>query len=181
MKKIEDILNIADIKSVITKNIEYPKDKAFLMANEISYKSVKKIRDSQKLLPLKNEQKLRVFIPDITPVSDWVLFEPEWYNPVKMANLITGRNDSEIIMTSLETGKNYDLTSSTETNIVVLYNATDKKGQREILEQINKLTERVIVIIVHNFWDQELIPQQATIIETSGFRISQLKGVRQFL
>jgi beta-N-acetylhexosaminidase len=196
LERIEKILIKGDIERVLENknNFRDPKlsgKKMFIkIAGKIAEKSVKLLRDPLNLLPLKKEDNIRLFIPDVTPIAHWTLFESIWTEPQALAELLVPQNTFSYFKVPLNDSINYEkvyknmllLDKDRETiDILVLFNATDKNGQRQILEFLSDHSKNLIVIIVHNFHDIKLINENTTLIDTSGFRISQLEAAAKII
>ncbi len=182
LARIDKIITQADIAQVLPSAQDW--QPATLLAETIARAAVRVVRDPQGWLPVKLPA--RLYLPDVTPVADWVLFEPCWFDANAMANLL-GIPTAEINTTSLQ--KLTDLTadestcdaSNCITNILILYDAIRYPGQQQVLDALAQSGQPLVVVIVRNPWDVEQVPAGMTVVDAAGFRSPQLRAVGQVL
>ncbi|MEN9216624.1 MAG: glycoside hydrolase family 3 N-terminal domain-containing protein [Gloeomargarita sp. HHBFW_bins_162] len=96
LTRIAKITTQADIAQVLPPTQDW--QPAELLAEAITQAAVRVVRDPQGWLPV--QLPVRLYLPDVTPVADWVLFEPCWFDANAMKNLL-GIPTAEVITTFL--------------------------------------------------------------------------------
>jgi len=190
LQRMEHLMTQADIAQVLPPSQDW--QPATLLAAEIAQAAVRVVRNPQGWLPV--PEPVRLYLPDVTPVADWVLFEPCWFAPTQMADLL-GVPTAEIVMTFLDattartsTGEAGDTKAGDDcaadvltTNVLILYDALRYPGQRRVLEALAHKGQPLVVVLVRNPGDAHLVPAGVTVVDATGFRSSQLRQVGRLL
>jgi beta-N-acetylhexosaminidase len=190
LQRIAHLMSQADIAQVLPPTQDW--QPATLLAAEIAQAAVRVVRDPQGWLPVK--WPVRLYLPDVTPVADWVLFEPCWFAPAQMADLL-GVPTAEIVITFLDAtractsvGEAGDIQAGNDcaadvltTNVLILYDALRYPGQQQVLEELAHQGQPLVVVLVRNPGDVHLVPAGVTVVDAAGFRSPQVQQVGRVL
>jgi beta-N-acetylhexosaminidase len=141
------------------------------VANEIAEKSITLVRDEQKYLPIKlaAEKKIAVIIPtpkDLTPADTSSYIQPRLAECIRAhhaptdefkISLAPSSQESELL---LEQMRNYDLI------VMGTINAYSEEKQAELVRQLLKLDQPVIVVAMRLPYDLAAFPQASTYLCT---------------
>ncbi|MEO0309799.1 MAG: glycoside hydrolase family 3 N-terminal domain-containing protein, partial [Gloeomargarita sp. DG02_3_bins_56] len=177
LARIAKMIEQADVAQVLPATGAW--QPAELLAAAITQAAVRVVRDPQGWLPVRLP--VRLYLPDVRPVADWVLFEPCWFATEAMKEVL-GLPTAAVVTTFLQepTVLPADLDACT-TNILILYDAIRYPGQRQVLAALAQAGQPLIVVIVRNPWDEAQIPPEITVMDATGFRAPQLRRVGQLL
>ncbi|APB33434.1 Beta-glucosidase-related glycosidase Glycosyl hydrolase family 3 N terminal domain protein [Gloeomargarita lithophora Alchichica-D10] len=177
LARIDKIVAQADIAQVLPSTQAW--QPATLLAENIARAAVRVVGDPQGLLPV--QWPVRLYLPDVTPVADWVLFESCWFAPSQMADLL-GIPTAEIVTTSLQEATVLNFIGDNRiTNILILYDAIRYPGQQYMLDRLAQTGQLLVVVLVRNPWDAQRVPAGVTVIDAAGFRSPQLAQVGRLL
>ena len=182
LQRIERLLAQADIAQVLPPTQDW--QPATLLAEQIAQAAARVVRDPQGWLPVR--QPVRLYLPDVTPVADWVLFEPCWFDPEAMAALL-GIPTAETVMTALHTQDSCTsagvggVTNGFATNVLILYDGLRYAGQQQVLDALAQEGQPLVVVLVGNPEDVRWVPAGVTVVDATGFRSPQLRQVGRLL
>jgi beta-N-acetylhexosaminidase len=177
LARIEKLMMRADVAQVLPSTQDW--QPATLLAETISQAAVRVLRDPQGWLPVPSPG--RLYLPDVRPVADWVLFEPCWFDPTEMASLL-GMPTATVMTTSLTEAMAFTFDQAeSQTNVLILYDALRYPGQRQVLDALAQSGQPSVVVIVRNPWDAQQVPAGLTVVDAAGFRSPQLRAVGQVL
>ncbi len=136
------------------------------------------VRDPGGRLPLGPDRRLRILLPDVRPLADWLLLEPAWFEPARLARLFAGERPHRVVSIPLAG----DLPAlpppaAEEQDLLVAFDASTHAAQRAILAR----SPEAIVILARNFWDLEHCPASSTVLDAGGFRLSQVDALAALL
>ncbi|MEN9206815.1 MAG: glycoside hydrolase family 3 N-terminal domain-containing protein [Gloeomargarita sp. GMQP_bins_14] len=175
LARIDQLVARTDVVQVLTSVHPEP---ATALAMAIAQAAVQVVRDPQGWLPVSDP--ICLYMPDVGLLAEGVLFEPCWFDPGQMAQLLR-LPDAQVVMTSLADSTPLPACSSTTTHVLLLYHAQRYPGQRQVLQAVTALRQRVVVVLVGSPGDAALVPPQVTLVDAGGFRTSQLQVVGQRL
>ncbi len=180
LHRIEHLMAQADVAQVLPPTQDW--QPAILLAERIAQAAVRVVRDPQGRLPVPGP--VRLYLPDVTPVADWVLWEPCWLDPAQMAALL-GIPTAAVVMTCLDanrampTGDGWANRTCT-THVLLLYDALRWPGQRQVLGELAQ-TGQPLVVVVGQPGEVDLIPAGVTVIDAAGWRSPLLRQVGRLL
>ncbi|MCS7291453.1 MAG: glycoside hydrolase family 3 N-terminal domain-containing protein [Gloeomargarita sp. SKYBB_i_bin120] len=175
LSRIESLVAQADVAQVLTGRIPEP---ATALAAAISQAAVRVVRDPRGWLPISGP--VRLYVPDVKPLADWVLFEPCWFDACQMAALLQVP-DAQVITTALTEPTPLPASSPETTHVLLLYHAQRYLGQRQVLGDLVALAQPLVVVLIGSPWDSQLVPPEVTLIDAGGFRRLQLQAVGRLL
>ena len=182
LQRISHLMAQADVAQVLPPAQDW--QPATLLAEQMAQASVRVVRDPQGWLPVR--QPVRLYLPDVTPVADWVLFEPCWFDPAAMAALL-GIPTAETVMTPLPAHGSCHpvgasgVTPGFTTHVLMVYDALRYGGQRQVVDALAQGGQPLVVVLVGNSEDVRWVPAGVTVVDAAGFRSPQLRQVGRLL
>jgi hypothetical protein len=133
------------------------------------------------LLPLQPKQRVGILFPRLSDVADRVVIDDDLrgaagYIQGWVQNASTGVDVLEIPIQP--EGDMLDLTldwaAALDVIVFFCFDAHRFPGQRHVLEELQRRCKKLVVVVIANPWDRALIKEQATVLNTFGFRVPQL-------
>jgi beta-N-acetylhexosaminidase len=161
---------------------------AVSLAERIAGVAVEVVRDPQGIIPIPRDAKVGVLFPRLWDVADRVMIDDElrgaaalvqgWVqeqSPSSDVLEIPIQPEGELVNLTLEWA------SGLETLVFFCYDAHRFGGQRKLIEELQRRNQRMVVVILRNPWDSAFLGEQATVIQTFGFRVAQLAAAVRLL
>ncbi len=161
---------------------------AVSLADHVAGEAVEVLRDPQHIIPIQKDAKVGILFPRLWDMADRVLIDDELRGA---AGLVQGwmqerptagdgmeiplQPEVELVDLTLEWA------AGLETAVFFCYDAHRYGGQRRLIEELQKRCPRVVVVLIRNPWDAAFLGEQTTVIQTFGFRTTQLAAAIRVL
>jgi beta-N-acetylhexosaminidase len=158
------------------------------LAERIAAAAVDVVRDPQGIIPIPKDGKVGVLFPRLWDVADRVMIDDELRGA---AGLVQGwiqeqapsadimeipvQPEGELVNLTLEWA------AGLETLVFFCYDAHRFSGQRRLIEELQRRSKKVVVVVLRNPWDSAFLGEKTSVIQTFGFRVPQLAAAVRLL
>jgi len=154
---------------------------AVSLAEQIASAAVEFVRDPRKIIPLSRTARVGVLFPRLWDVADRVAIDDELRGA---AGLVQGwvremSDSADVLEIPIQPegdllNLTFEWAAGLETVVFFCYDAHRYGGQRRLIEELERRSKQVVVVLIRNPWDAAFAGDQTTVIQTFGFRVSQL-------
>jgi beta-N-acetylhexosaminidase len=138
-------------------------------------------RDPMKLVPVKRGTRVGILFPRLSDIGEKILIDDELKGVTGlMQNWIQGVS-STVDVLEIPVDPRGDLftmiiewASAVEIVVYFCFDAKQQKGQRRLLEELQRRCPKFVLIPMRNPWDRELAGDKTTVLQTYGFRVPQI-------
>jgi len=161
---------------------------ASALAGRVAEAAVQIERDPQHLLPLEPGRRVGILVPRLGDVADRMAIDEELRGA---ASLIQGwvrarssgthvleipvQPEPEMLALAL------DWASDREVVVVLCFDAHQYPGQRRMLEELQRRSPKVVLVLIGNPWDRAFAKGGTSIVNPCGFRLCQLSAAVRLL
>jgi beta-N-acetylhexosaminidase len=151
------------------------------LASIIAGAAMKVEADPQKLLPLGAGRRVGVLVPRVGDLADRIAIDEELRGAASLVQawVQEAAPGVEVLEVPVEPdrdmlGLTLDWAAGLEVVVFFCFDAHRYAGQRKLLEELQARCPRLAVVLIRNPWDRAFVKENATVINTFGFRVHQL-------